>query len=278
MSSGQYLRVLLSQVPPPVASPQLWLLNGGDEIRFNHLQSAQGRPAQVWVARQKWNLGQRQLEDALRDKNKGLHVPQNILDLEYKHNKEFRGYGREEEAGSRRGRPEGQQVQVHRREHKSKRRTYRQQEAPSQGGGQSNGNSGETPAPSKPPGRPPERRKNIGWMWMWNRTKPCTKQTAKRTVQPADPPSWMEDVKPPPADIPNPRTKQTARKTTHPVDASGWMDIDVKPPPADMPKAGHKAARAKDDAANFPGIVLCRAGFLNRARFLNSGDWQRKGF
>ncbi|KAJ6606200.1 hypothetical protein DFH09DRAFT_1119573 [Mycena vulgaris] len=31
-----------------------------------------------------------QLEDALRDKNKGLRVPQDILDLEYKYNKEFR--------------------------------------------------------------------------------------------------------------------------------------------------------------------------------------------
>ncbi|KAJ6546792.1 hypothetical protein B0H19DRAFT_1265790 [Mycena capillaripes] len=175
-----------------------------------------------------------QLEDALRDKNKGLRVPQSIMDLEYKYNKEFRELNAEVRNKAGMGTKRKQEADpVLPKATKSK---------------SADGPSVKTtakPFPDAVPRKKPRIRqtdyvsvpaelpkpriRQTDYVSVpAELPKPRTKQTAKKAtgVQQMD---WMEvDMNPQPSDAPKPRTKQTARKTTQPGGAQS-IDIDVKP-------------------------------------------------
>ncbi|KAJ7778748.1 hypothetical protein DFH07DRAFT_795838 [Mycena maculata] len=205
-----------------------------------------------------------QIEDALRDKNKGLHVPQNILDLEYKHNKEFRELNAQVRdkagmGGKRKREAEAGVVVPKASKSKCAEKSTKAKAEPTAPSKKPRIKEAGTvlPAEAAPKPRTKQTAKKttrvvepqMDWMDVDVKPdvpKPRTKQTAKRTVQPVDAPSWMDvDIKPLPADAPKPRTKQIARKTTQPVDIPDRWDVDVKLPPADVPKARTKQIARK---------------------------------
>ncbi|KAF8191629.1 hypothetical protein K438DRAFT_1830847 [Mycena galopus ATCC 62051] len=148
-----------------------------------------------------------QLEDALRDKNKGLRVPQSILDLEYKHNKEFRELN----------------AQVR---DKAGMGTKRKREADPKA--TKSKNSQAEPATDGVPKKKPRVKQNDDVTAPVEAAKPRPKQTAKKSTPAAGDQAvvaWGVDVNPLLVEAPKPRTKQTARKTTKPADR---MDVDVQ--------------------------------------------------
>ncbi|KAJ7494428.1 hypothetical protein B0H11DRAFT_2190704 [Mycena galericulata] len=185
-----------------------------------------------------------QIEDALRDKNKGLRVPQNILDLEYKYNKEFR------ELNAQVRDKAGMGVKRKREADTVVPKTTKSKSAdvsPAPKRTQSTKTKVETSTPDSVPTKKPRIKEgdNAG-----ETAKPRTKQTAKKTTRATEEPQmdWMEvDVKlriPNPG--PKPRTKQTAKRTAPPADAASWMNVDIKPPPSqDVPKPRTKQTARK---------------------------------
>ncbi|KAJ7684401.1 hypothetical protein DFH06DRAFT_1462743 [Mycena polygramma] len=143
-----------------------------------------------------------QLEDALRDKSKGLRVPQDILDLEFKCNKEFRELNAQVRDKAGMG---------------TKRKREAEPVAPKPT--KSKAADAAAPATRTPkvkakaepsPDAVPKKKARVEDTV--ENTKPRTKQTARKTTQPAEQP----DTKP--------RTKQTARKTVKLEDE--LMDLD----------------------------------------------------
>jgi hypothetical protein len=159
----------------------------------------------------------------LRDKNKGLRVPQDILDLEYKYNKEFRELNAQVRDKTGMG---------------TKRKREADPVAPKATQSKSKSADAAAPGPRAPsvktksdptldvvPTKKP-RNKHTDTV---ETAKPRTKQTAKKTTPLAGEQrmDWMGvDVKSH-VEASKPRTKQTARKTTQPKDEP--MDIDLKP-------------------------------------------------
>lgn len=173
-----------------------------------------------------------QIEDALRDKNKGLRVPQDILDLEYKYNKEFRELNAQvrDKAGMGGKRKREADAVVPK---PSKSKAAEVAPAPKRA---------KTKVELTPDGIPTKKPRIKQADTPVEAPKPRTKQTAKKTPRAVEEPQmdWMDvDVKP---DLPKPRTKQTAKRTAQPADTFSGMDVDVKP---DMPKARTKQTARK---------------------------------
>ncbi len=163
-----------------------------------------------------------QIEDALRDKNKGLRVPQNILDLEYKYNKEFRelnaqvrdkagmGVKRKREADT-----------VAPKATKSKSADV----APVPKRTQGTKTKVETSTPDIVPNKKPRTKEGYNAA---ETAKPRTKQTAKKTTRAPEEPltDWMDvDLKPRiPDPGPKPRTSKPQNERRHPqTPLPGWM-------------------------------------------------------
>ncbi|KAJ7144947.1 hypothetical protein C8R43DRAFT_1130369 [Mycena crocata] len=177
------------------------------------------------------------LEDALRDKNKGLRIPQNILDLEYKYNKEFRDKAR---MGA-------------------KRRWEAYPVAPKTSKPAIASSKVETAAPKK---RAPRKTKAImaahmSWMdvdvdvtpLITDAPKPRTKQTARKTV----------DVR---LDAPKPRTKKTARKTNRPRTDGRCLLLHTRP------SGTHKADRTPRKPVPRPSFAVHRPPHQQRVWIL----------
>ncbi|KAK7035921.1 hypothetical protein R3P38DRAFT_2909730 [Favolaschia claudopus] len=175
-----------------------------------------------------------QLEDALRDKNKGLRVPQNLLDLEYKHNKEFR------------------ELNAQVREKTGMNGTKRKREADAPAAPKAS--KSKSAAAAEPSGDGPKKKPRVKQteevnvvvvnVQVGTTAKPRAKPPAKKTAPAAPPP-----IQPPNfPDAPKPRVKQTARKTTGskpPPMPMGGIDIDVKPLVKDPPKSRPKQTAVK---------------------------------
>ncbi|KAJ7221602.1 hypothetical protein GGX14DRAFT_670423, partial [Mycena pura] len=193
-----------------------------------------------------------QLEDALRDKNKGLRVPQHILDTEYKHNKEFRELNAQvrDKAGMGGKRKYKDSDTVAPKTIKAK------SVAPFNAGldtsegspkkkprvKQTDSNGLEVPRPkqtAKKPSVPTQKQQQKDWVDVGvkaqaseapSRTKQTGRKTPSATPQ-EQPMHWLHmdvDVK---LDLSKPRTKQTARKTTRPAAAD---DSNLDEPRAEM--------------------------------------------
>ncbi|KAJ7215298.1 hypothetical protein B0H12DRAFT_1329579 [Mycena haematopus] len=207
-----------------------------------------------------------QLEDALRDKNKGLRVPQSILDLEYKYNKEFRELNAQvrDKAGMGTKRKREPDPPVLPKATKSK---SAQAEPASDAGPKKKSRVKQTDddsvpvEPAKPRAKQTAKKSTVAaedhQMPSWGMDlkpqpteapKPRTKQTARKTTQPSEQQLsgmwWDEDVKPQQVESPKPRTKQTARKTTQ-QDPGVWWDEDVKPELVEAPKSRTKQTARK---------------------------------
>ncbi|KAJ7891332.1 hypothetical protein B0H14DRAFT_2688623 [Mycena olivaceomarginata] len=189
-----------------------------------------------------------QLEAALRDKNNGLRVPQSILDMEYKHNKEFRELNAQVRdkagMGTTKRKREADPVAPKTAKSKAAQVEPSPDAVPKKKARVKKADDVSVPAEvATKPRTKQTAKKNTPvaggqQMSMWDldldgkphsieAPKPRTKQTARKTTKPAEQlpmPLWDEDVKP--AEAPKPRTKQTARKMTQPGDP---MDVDVKP-------------------------------------------------
>ncbi|KAJ6457076.1 hypothetical protein C8R47DRAFT_174891 [Mycena vitilis] len=151
-----------------------------------------------------------QLEDALRDKSKGLRVPQDILDLEFKCNKEFRELNAQVRDKAGMG---------------TKRKREAEPAAPKPTKSNSKAADASAPATRAPkvkakaepsPDAVPKKKARVKQpddvSDAVEDTKPRTKQTARKTTKPAK----QGEAKP--------RTKQTAKKTVKLED--DLMDLD----------------------------------------------------
>jgi hypothetical protein len=142
-----------------------------------------------------------QLEDALRDKNKGLRVPQQILDIEYNSNKEFRELNAQvrDKAGMGRKRKHESEAAGAAKPSKSKSKPTADTAPPAP----KRPKTKAEPTPDLVPKKPRIKEEEV-----------ITKQTAKKI--PSTTRDEKVDVKPPGAA--KARTKQTARKTVQPAD------------------------------------------------------------
>ncbi|KAJ7118958.1 hypothetical protein C8R44DRAFT_789738 [Mycena epipterygia] len=181
-----------------------------------------------------------QIEDALRDKNKGLRVPQNILDLEYKYNKEFRELNAQVRDKTGMGAKRKREADpVAPKASKSKSADVAAP-APKRA---ATAKTKAEPTPDVVPAKKPRIKQADE-----EAPIPRTKQTAKKTVKPAEDSQMEVDVKP----VPKPRTKQTAKKTVWPAE-DFQMDVDVKPIP--KPRTKQTVKKTAQLADDFPTDV-----------------------
>ncbi|KAF7359114.1 hypothetical protein MSAN_01252900 [Mycena sanguinolenta] len=187
-----------------------------------------------------------QLEDALRD-NKGLRVPQSILDLEYKYNKEFRELNAQVRNKAGMG---------------TKRKREADPPAPPKATSSKSKPAQAELSPDPVPKKKPRVKQAADDVPV---AKPRAKQTAKKSMPVArdqQMPAWGMDVapQPQPVEAPKPRPKQTARKTTGTGTQSSeqqhgamWWDADVKPQVVEAAKPRTKQTARKTIQ---PGIQM----------------------
>ncbi|KAJ7611687.1 hypothetical protein FB45DRAFT_940676 [Roridomyces roridus] len=220
-----------------------------------------------------------QIEDALRDKNKGLRVPQDILDLEYKYNKEFRelnaqvrdkaGLGgkgkrkREDDAAPPKASKSKSKAEATSPAKKPRTKsppppTDAPKSRPKQTARKTTGGSKDVVASNVPKPRikkqtvPPPAENPFYQMLVDPKPEVPAKQTAKRAAAPtADTFDFKMDVDiKPSTDTAKSRPKQTARKTTKGAVDDDAMDVDVVKP--DVAKARTKQTARKTTGGGAP--------------------------